>query len=87
MNWSRLFPMPASPPDSSQTYNLSDLESAAAAIHNGKTPQFSCSSNEVSQVYYYFNIQGNAINGAYVPVDSREYRSLVSVQDIYVGTN
>ncbi|KAL1985807.1 hypothetical protein VTN96DRAFT_7299 [Rasamsonia emersonii] len=57
-------------PSTDQTYDLSDLEAATSKIHDGKTPQLSCSNGELSQIYYYFNLQGNAITGKYIPVDS-----------------
>lgn len=59
-------------PDDEQTYDLSDIQDAAAAIHGGKTPYFDCSDGALSAVYYYFHISGNAINGNYTPVDSRK---------------
>ncbi|KAL1967453.1 hypothetical protein VTN77DRAFT_3238 [Rasamsonia byssochlamydoides] len=57
-------------PSSDKTYKLSDLQNAVAKIHNGKIPQLSCSDGQLSQIYYYFNLQGNAITGTYIPVDS-----------------
>lgn len=60
-------------PSEDQTYYLSDLEDATSKIHDGKTPQLSCSNGELSQIYYYFNLQGNAITGTYIPVDSRKF--------------
>ncbi|BDD57515.1 hypothetical protein MAP00_002869 [Monascus purpureus] len=54
----------------SDEYDLSDLEDALAKIHDGKKPQLSCESGELNQVYYYFVVQGNAIDGTYKAVDS-----------------
>jgi ribonuclease T2 len=59
-------------PSSSKTYTLSQIQTAAAKIHNGKIPLFSCSSGELSQAAYYFHVSGNIISGTYYPVDSRK---------------
>lgn len=61
-------------PDPSNTYALSDVQNALAAIHDGHVPTVLCSSGAISQVYYFFNVEGNAIDGTYYSVDARESR-------------
>lgn len=70
-------------PDSSKTYQLSDIESAAATLHGGKKVYFSCKSGELNAAYYYYHLRGNAINGQYIPVDTRMYSlSLMYLLDV-----
>ncbi|PYH76076.1 ribonuclease M [Aspergillus uvarum CBS 121591] len=59
-------------PSSSKTYKLSDIEDALAAIHDGYAPYVYCSSKELSQLYYYFNVAGNAIDGTYEAAERLE---------------
>ena len=54
------------------SYDLSDIEDALAKIHDGKKPYVSCESGALNQVYYYFVLRGNAIDGTYKAVDSSE---------------
>lgn len=69
----------------SDEYDLSDLEDALAKIHDGKKPQLSCESGELNQVYYYFVVQGNAIDGTYKAVDSVQSSNCPSSGIIYAA--
>ena len=60
-------------PDDEATYELSDIQNAAAAVHGGITPYFECDDGALSAAYYYFYISGNAINGNYTPTESRMF--------------
>jgi ribonuclease T2 len=55
-------------PDSSKTYKLSDIEDALAKIHGGQKPYVGCDSGALNQLYYFYNIGGNAIDGQYKAV-------------------
>ncbi|KAJ5226458.1 Ribonuclease T2 [Penicillium chermesinum] len=52
-------------PDDSKTYDLSDIEDALAKIHGGQKPYVGCESGALNQLYYFYNIGGNAITGQY----------------------
>ncbi|KAE8146884.1 ribonuclease T2-like protein [Aspergillus avenaceus] len=56
-------------PSSSKTYKKSDILSALAEIHDGHEPYISCESGALNQVWYFFNIKGNAITGDYKAID------------------
>lgn len=55
-------------PDDSKTYDLSDIEDALAKIHGGQKPYVGCDSGALNQLYYFYNIGGNAIDGQYKAV-------------------
>ncbi|BAE56022.1 ribonuclease T2-like protein [Aspergillus flavus] len=57
-------------PDSSKTYKRSEIESALAAIHDGKKPYISCEDGALNEIWYFYNIKGNAITGEYQPIDT-----------------
>ncbi|KAJ5614802.1 Ribonuclease T2, partial [Penicillium herquei] len=54
-------------PDDSKTYELSDIQSALSKLHGGSEPYVGCEDDSLDQVYYFFNVAGNAIDGQYVP--------------------
>ncbi|KAE8392297.1 ribonuclease T2-like [Aspergillus alliaceus] len=56
-------------PDSSKTYKRSEIESALAEVHGGHKPYISCEKGALNQIWYFFNIKGNAITGEYQPID------------------
>ncbi|KAH6903250.1 ribonuclease T2-like protein [Coprinopsis sp. MPI-PUGE-AT-0042] len=56
-------------PSNSATYTRSQLFSALKAA-SGFTPALDCTSGVVSQIYWYFYLQGSAIDGKYVPIDA-----------------
>ncbi|KAJ5259222.1 Ribonuclease T2 [Penicillium angulare] len=57
-------------PDDSKTYELSDIQSALAKIHGNATPYLGCDSDSLSEVWYFFNVAGNAIDGQYKATDT-----------------
>ncbi|PLB33426.1 T2 family ribonuclease [Aspergillus candidus] len=56
-------------PDESKTYELSEIEAALAKLHGGKKPSVSCDSGALNQAWYFYNVQGNAIDGKYEPAE------------------
>ncbi|GKZ30218.1 ribonuclease T2-like [Aspergillus brasiliensis] len=59
-------------PSEDATYELSDIEDALAAIHDGYPPYVGCEDGALSQLYYYFNVKGSAIGGTYVAAERLE---------------
>ncbi|KAI9044011.1 T2 family ribonuclease [Aspergillus affinis] len=53
----------------SKTYDLDEIESALAKLNGGFKPTVNCRSGALNEVWYYFNIRGNAIDGDYEPTD------------------
>lgn len=63
-------------PDDSKTYDLSDIEDALAKIHGGQKPYVGCDSGALNQLYYFYNIGGNAIDGQYKAVAPRKLNAV-----------
>ena len=59
-------------PSSSKTYEFSDVKNALAKLHDGYEPTVSCRNGALSEVWYFYNVQGNAIDGEYKATDSRK---------------
>lgn len=57
-------------PSSSTTYQLSDIQNALSAAHGGHQVRLGCSNGELNEVWYFFNVKGNAITGEYVATDT-----------------
>lgn len=60
-------------PDSSKTYTLSEIQAALTSLHDGASVYLGCSSGSLNQVWYFFNVAGNAIDGEYQAVDTRKW--------------
>ncbi|KAJ5948334.1 Ribonuclease T2 [Penicillium verhagenii] len=54
-------------PDDSKTYELSDIQAALSKLHGGSAPYVGCEDGALNQMYYFFNVAGNAIDGQYYP--------------------
>ncbi|KAB8070788.1 ribonuclease T2-like protein [Aspergillus leporis] len=54
----------------SKTYKKSEILSALAKIHDGHEPYISCESGALNQVWYFYNIKGNAVTGEYQAIDT-----------------
>ncbi|KAJ5673645.1 Ribonuclease T2 [Penicillium longicatenatum] len=54
-------------PSDSKTYELSDIQTALSKLHGGSKPYVGCEDGALSQMYYFFNVAGNAIDGQYQP--------------------
>lgn len=54
-------------PDSSKTYDLSKVESALAKLHDGHEPTVGCQDGAINEVWYYYNVQGNVVDGEFKP--------------------
>ncbi|KAJ5333076.1 Ribonuclease T2 [Penicillium brevicompactum] len=54
-------------PSTSKTYTLSEIQSALTSLH-GASVYLGCSSGKLNQVWYFYNVQGNAIDGSYKAV-------------------
>ena len=46
-------------------------------MHGGHAPTVNCRDGALSEVWYFFNVQGNAIDGEYKAVDSRKFHFIV----------
>ncbi|KAF3398429.1 Ribonuclease T2 [Penicillium rolfsii] len=57
-------------PSSSKTYTLSAIQAALTTLHDGASVYLGCSSGSLNQVWYFFNVAGNAIDGQYEAVDT-----------------
>jgi hypothetical protein len=66
-------------PDSSKTYTLSEIQAALTSLHGGASVYLGCSSGSLNQVWYFFNVAGNAIDGQYQAVDTRKLPTVVKV--------
>ena len=56
-------------PSSSKTYTSAQIQSALSSNHGGHNVYLGCSNNALSQVYYYFNVQGSVQNGTFEAAD------------------
>ncbi|KAJ5100023.1 Ribonuclease T2 [Penicillium argentinense] len=56
-------------PDESKTYTSNEIISALSDHHGAKV-YIDCTSGKLNQVWYFFNVRGNAINGQYQPTDT-----------------
>lgn len=61
-------------PSTSKTYTLSAIQAALTKMH-GASVYLGCSSGKLNQVWYFFNVQGNAIDGSYKAVKTRKFLS------------
>lgn len=59
-------------PSSSKTYTLSAIQAALTNLHDGASVYLGCSSGVLNEVWYFFNVAGNAIGGQYQAVDTRK---------------
>ncbi|BCR86122.1 T2 family ribonuclease [Aspergillus chevalieri] len=57
-------------PDSSKAYELSAVKKALASLNGGYEPHIGCSDGALSEVWYFFNVRGNAIDGEYEPTET-----------------
>lgn len=56
-------------PSSTKTYTLSSVIAAIKAA-TGVTPQLSCSSGSLNQIFYYYSLQGSVIDGKFNLIDA-----------------
>lgn len=54
-------------PSSTQTYTLSAIQAALTKNH-GASVYLGCSSSELSEVWYFFNVKGSVQTGTFIPV-------------------
>lgn len=59
-------------PDESSTYSRSEIQDALSGMH-GEDVMLLCSDGAFEQVYYYFHVKGDAIDGKYIPTPPCEY--------------
>lgn len=64
-------------PDSSKSYTLSQIQSALSQVTHGTTVYLGCSSGALNEVWYFFNVQGNVIDGQYKATNSRKLRDIL----------
>lgn len=51
-------------PDGSEVYTFDEIQDALRRMH-GEEVTLVCRGGELQQVYYYYEVKGNAIDGAY----------------------
>jgi len=56
-------------PSSTQTFTLSELTNALKT-QGGVTPALDCDSDVLHHISWYFNLQGSAIDGVFLPIDA-----------------
>jgi ribonuclease T2 len=52
---------------------LSDIEAALSKLHSGSQAYVGCENGSLNQVWYFFNVRGNAIDGQYEATAPRKY--------------
>lgn len=57
-------------PDSSKTYTSSEIQSALTTMH-GAQVHLGCNNDALNEVWYFFNVRGNVINGQYQAASPR----------------
>ncbi|CEO59498.1 hypothetical protein PMG11_04173 [Penicillium brasilianum] len=57
-------------PSSSKTYTQKQIQAALTSLHDGASVYLGCSSGKLNQVWYFYNVAGNAIDGQYEAVDT-----------------
>lgn len=65
-------------PSSSKTYTLAQLQSAIKSAW-GHTPAFDCDGSDVSEIYYYFYLEGSVIDGTFVPIGTSPRNMLITI--------
>lgn len=58
-------------PDSSKTYTSSEIQSALTKLH-GAQVYLGCHDGALNEVWYFFNVRGNVIDGQYQAATPRE---------------
>ncbi|KAJ5465587.1 hypothetical protein N7530_009374 [Penicillium desertorum] len=56
-------------PSTSKTYSLSEIQEALTDMH-GASVYLGCSSGELNQVWYFYNVKGNVVDGTYKAVET-----------------
>ncbi|KAF8215867.1 ribonuclease T2 [Mycena galopus ATCC 62051] len=64
-------------PSSSTTHTLASITAALKAGY-GFTPAIACSGSDISQISYYYHLQGSVIDGNFIPIDTPEAGSCPS---------
>lgn len=59
-------------PDTSTTYTSSQIQSALSQVHGGVQVYLGCDSGVLNEVWYFFNVRGNVIDGQYQAAAPRE---------------
>ena len=61
-------------PSTSKTYTLAEIQAALTDLH-GAEVYLGCSSGKLNQVWYFYNVKGNAIDGKYEAAKTRKFFS------------
>ena len=56
-------------PSTSKTYTLDEIHSALGDIHDGYAPYVSCDSDNLNEIWYFYNVRGNLITGEFEPTE------------------
>lgn len=57
-------------PSSDSQYSLLDIQAALKQGHSGSEVYVGCENGKLSQIYYYYHVKGNVLNGEYEPIDT-----------------
>lgn len=57
-------------PSTDQQYDLLDVQNALANSFGGNQVYVGCTDGAINQIYYYYNVQGNALTGTYEQIAS-----------------
>jgi len=60
-------------PSTSQTYALSDIQSALETGSGGYTPVVGCTNNGLNTISWYFYLQGSVIDGNFIPISAPSF--------------
>ena len=56
------------------TYSIESIQNALRPIHGGMTPAVACqNTSQLTEIYYYYYLTGNVINGKYTPADASKF--------------
>ncbi|CAP79036.1 ribonuclease T2-like [Penicillium rubens] len=56
-------------PSTSKTYSLSEIQEALTDMH-GASVYLGCSSGELNEAWYFYNVKGNVVDGTYKAVET-----------------
>ncbi|KAF3986317.1 hypothetical protein FT663_04932 [Candidozyma haemuli var. vulneris] len=57
-------------PSADKPYALKDIEAALAHGHSGSKVYVGCRDGNLSEIWYYYHVKGNVLDGEYKPIDS-----------------
>ena len=59
------------------SYTKEQIHAALQPIHGGMTPAIACrNGDQWTEIYYYYYLTGNVVNGKYTPVEASKFSFL-----------